>query len=141
MKPQLVYWALAFLSCIWVGIDASKLGVRKGGLGGGPIDMSVTSWVICCFFLWIISFPCYLVARSKYQALRRRPHGYGVQPSLQQGWSPAFVTPEPSGASSTHGFSGAASAPPPISPDGQWYWDGLRWMPMAAPSSPPGGPY
>lgn len=58
-------------SAIWVGYDASKIGVRRGlvtGLG----NMNVPMWIIAVLGLWIIAFPCYLIYRPKYkEALKK----------------------------------------------------------------------
>jgi len=123
-----VYLAVVVATTIWVGFDASTLGVKRGRLGGGVVDMSVTSWVICCFFLWIISFPCYLVARSKYQALSRGGVSYpgrvGLPPQQQSYRAAPTAVP----------FSAyVPPAPPQVSPDGRWWWDGQRWVAMAPP--------
>ena len=119
MSVRLGIGLIIIATTIWVGFDAHALGVKRGKLRGGPLDMSVTSWVICCLFLWIVSFPCYLVARFKYQEIRRRPTLYPGQPGY--GWPPQpYVNPP---------------AAPPISPDGQWWWDGQRWLPMSLPTS------
>lgn len=113
---------------IWVGIDASNLGVQRGRLGGGGLDMSVASWVICCLLLWIVAFPCYLVARERYQRLPRA--GYGTAPqwaapapvawSPPAAWAPAFVQTA---------YAAPAAAPPQYSADGRWWWNGQQWVP------------
>jgi hypothetical protein len=134
-----IVWLAIIGSVIWVGIDANNLGMKRGKLGGGPIDMGVASWVLCCLFLWIISFPCYLVARSKYKALPAAGawQGYGApvaqadpwqQPVQQQApqWSaPAMGTTVVPAAAVT----AAPAAPPQYSPDGHWWWNGQEWVP------------
>ena len=55
---------------IWVAFDASRLGARRGVLGGGFSDMGAAGWLFCCLLLWIVAFPVYLAARPKYRALR-----------------------------------------------------------------------
>lgn len=127
-------------STVWVGVDASRLGVRRGRLPGSAFDMSVTSWVICCLFLWIIAFPCYLVARGRYQQLPAPWLGHsGSLPFGAAGYSnspnilPGMATP------ATYGY--APPAPPQMSPDGQWFWNGQQWLaatwPLAPPEVPP----
>jgi hypothetical protein len=52
---------------IWVAIDASHIGARKGlirGLG----NMGPAGWFFCCLLLWIIGFPVYLAKRSEIKA-------------------------------------------------------------------------
>ncbi len=132
MPFRSAYLIVVVVTTIWVGLDASKLGMKRGQLGGGIVDMSVASWVICCLFLWIISFPCYLVARSKYKSLPigvSHPGRVGLPPQQQYG---AFRTAEPMSAY-------AATAPPQASQDGRWWWDGQRWLAMAPPVAQ-GGP-
>ncbi|MEB3148163.1 MAG: hypothetical protein VKL60_03980, partial [Sphaerospermopsis sp.] len=51
---------------IWVGLDAYKLGIKAGQLGGGLLDMGIPGWVLGCLLLWIVFFPAYLVKRSEY---------------------------------------------------------------------------
>lgn len=109
MNPRLIYFAVIVASTIWVAIDANKLGMRRGGLHGGVLDMGAVSWTICVFFLWIVSFPCYLVARSRYQSMREFPlnfQGAGLPPL----------------------------DPRLISPDGRWWWNGQQWIPMPPPN-------
>ena len=53
-------------SSIWVGVDAARLGVRRGGLGGGFVDMGAFGWFLACLLFWIVSFPVYLATRPRY---------------------------------------------------------------------------
>lgn len=99
---------LAVASAVWVNVDARRLGVRRGRLGGGGLDLSVTSWVLATLVIWIVGFPGYLVARGRYQALQSPAGGFGPAPG--------------------HGY---------YSPDGRWWWDGLRWVPATPPSGQP----
>jgi hypothetical protein len=121
---------IAFLgSVIWVGYDAHKLGMRRGQLGGGTLDMGVASWVVCCLFVWIIAFPCYFVARDRYQSMRSLSAApYGRLPVPVTGFSP--------GPQFQHAqvpvLTGYA-APPQYSPDGQWWWNGQQWVPASLP--------
>ncbi len=76
---------------IWVGVDAHKLGVRRGSLPGSFCDLSVASWVICCLLLWVLVFPLYLVIRPRYVAAQhpRWPLSHGPTsspPSYAAGW-------------------------------------------------------
>jgi hypothetical protein len=125
LKPQLIYFAVVVASTIWVAIDANKLGMRRGLLQGGVLDMGTVSWTICCLFLWIISFPCYLVARSKYQAMRSFSGNY--QGSPLQSWQPAPAFP-------TAYQPAPVLDPRQVSPDGRWWWNGQQWIAMPPPT-------
>jgi hypothetical protein len=135
------YLILAIGSAIWVGSDAKKLGMRRGGLGGGLFDLPTYSWVLATLLIWIIGFPCYLVARGKYQALnasRRAYAGGGTWPQAgaysqanPTPYAPGYAVPAQSGY-----FASAAAAPTHVSPDGRWWWNGQQWVPM--PVSPTG---
>jgi hypothetical protein len=59
-------------SAIWVAVDASNLGVKKGCLGGGLVDSGPVAWFFVTLLLWIIGFPLYLATRPKYVALHKR---------------------------------------------------------------------
>jgi hypothetical protein len=96
-------------SAIWVGIDASNLGMQRGRIGGGTLDMGVASWVLATLLIWIVGFPCYLIARGRYVAMRQ-PVVWGAQPQV-------------------YGL-----APPQYSPDGRWWWDGGKWVATAQPA-------
>jgi len=66
-------------SAIWVAVDASSLGARAGRLNGGMLDMGPAGWFFVTLLIWIVGFPCYLVARPRYVALKQaeeqsRPH-------------------------------------------------------------------
>jgi hypothetical protein len=111
---------------VWIGYDAQALGMRKGRLGGGPVDMGTRSWVTCCLLLWAIAFPCYFVARAKYVALRDAPmppvHAAPVQ-AMSVPVTPVKATP--------------SLAPRQLSPDGNWWWDGTQWTPAQQAVAPP----
>lgn len=57
---------------IWVGWDASRLGVRRGCRGGGFLDMGVVAWIFCCLIFWLVGLIAYVIARPKYVSLRRQ---------------------------------------------------------------------
>ena len=108
---QLVY-LVVLGTAIWAGIDASQLGARRGVLGGGFLDMGPVAWFFAVWLLWIIAFPCYLVARprlvavrdaSAYRQVPAAPYGYGVPVGHQ-----AFSSPPP--AQPAWGQPAAASA-------------------------------
>lgn len=133
---------------VWVGIDASNLGVRRGRLAGSALDMSVGAWVVCCLLLWIVAFPCYLVARGRYVALQAAPvngyswpalgpHGY-VAPQPYSA-VPPYGAPQPHVATytpvaQTYQSGAPAAAPPQLSHDGHWWWDGQQWTPVVPPA-------
>ena len=56
---------IILVSSIWVGIDSSKLELKKykSGISYGPVVM-----VILCLLLWIVAFPWYLIVRGKIKA-------------------------------------------------------------------------
>jgi hypothetical protein len=137
MSPRLAIGIVIILTTVWVGVDAHKLGVKRGKLGGGVVDMSVLSWVVCCFFLWIVSFPCYLVARSKYQAMRRRATAYPSSGTYAWPQQPNALSRQPNALPQQPNAWQPAQAPAPISPDGRWWWNGQQWMPMPAPVATP----
>lgn len=51
-------------SAIWVGVDASSHGIRKG-LIDGFLDQGPVEWFVGTILFWIIIFPCYLAKRSE----------------------------------------------------------------------------
>jgi hypothetical protein len=79
---------------IWVGWDASRLGVRKGCRGGGFFDMGVVAWICCCLIFWLLGLICYVIARPKYVSLRRQ-FPVGDLPDLRGAgqWGPAYGKP------------------------------------------------
>jgi hypothetical protein len=125
-----VIWLAILGSIIWVGFDAHTLGMKRGRLGGGTLDMGVAAWVICCLIVWIIAFPCYLVARGRYHSMRSArtngalPAAAAPVPAYEFGQSPNVQQPV------------AHTAPPQLSPDGKWWWNGAQWV-SAAPVEPP----
>jgi hypothetical protein len=52
---------------IWVAIDASHIGARKGLIKGSG-NMGPAGWFVCCLLIWIIGFPVYLAKRSEIKA-------------------------------------------------------------------------
>jgi hypothetical protein len=141
------YLILVIGSAIWVGSDAKKLGVRRGGLGGGFFDLPTYSWVLATLLIWIIGFPCYLVARGKYQALNASQRAYAGMGTRPQAGAypqaapypranPTPYAPEYSVPAQSGYFASAAAAPTHVSPDGRWWWNGQQWVAM--PVSPTG---
>jgi hypothetical protein len=55
-------------TCIWVYVDAKRIGVKKGQIKG-ILNMGPTGWLLASLFLWIIAFPCYLAKRGEYKCI------------------------------------------------------------------------
>lgn len=53
---------------IWVGVDASTIGVKKGQLKG-MADMGPTGWFFACLLLWIVAFPFYVAKREELKRI------------------------------------------------------------------------
>lgn len=67
MASVAVIWLVIIGTSIWVAIDASNIGARRGlikGLG----NMGPAGWFFCCLLIWIIGFPVYLAKRSEIKA-------------------------------------------------------------------------
>ena len=128
-------------AAIWVGVDASKLGARRGALGGGMLDMGPAGWFFACLLFWIVTVPCYLVTRPK---LVRRARVLSTHPQFAAA-AAAYVPPgTPQGPVAGYGMATGGYQPgfaPPVptapmpppgwypSPDGpgmRW-WDGTNW--------------
>lgn len=56
---------------IWVAFDAQKIGIKRGQLGGGILDMGCWGWFFLCLLLWIVGFPLYLIKRPEYIKLNQ----------------------------------------------------------------------
>ena len=67
-----ILFVIVIGASIWVAVDASNLGVKRGSLGGGFADMGPTAWFFATLLIWIIGFPLYLATRPKYVARRRQ---------------------------------------------------------------------
>lgn len=65
-QELLSFTSLAIVSgcAIWVLLDARRIGVVKGRFTG-LANMGPWGWCIACFFLWIITFPLYVVKRRE----------------------------------------------------------------------------
>lgn len=100
------YFLLVVLAAvIWIGVDAANLGVRRGSLGGGFLDMGIAAWVLSCLLFWYVGIPCYLATRPRHVQRRRAEqmalaggltsamHGHAAHPS----WAPdpRFGAPAP----------------------------------------------
>lgn len=129
------FWVIPLLSAVWVGFDASRLGFKRGRLGGGTLDMGVTSYVLPTLLIWVIGFPCYMVARTRYVERKDR---YRVATQPLAPLSPHLSAAAAYGADTAAAPYAAQTAPPQYSPDGQWWWTGQTWVPANTGAAPPG---
>jgi len=53
---------------IWVAVDATTIGVKKGQIKG-VADMGPAGWFFACLLLWIIAFPFYLAKRGELKKI------------------------------------------------------------------------
>jgi hypothetical protein len=67
MAAVAVIWLVIIGTSIWVAIDASNIGARKGLLKG-LANMGPAGWFFCCLILWIVGFPVYLAKRAEIRA-------------------------------------------------------------------------
>lgn len=61
---ELAVMLIIVITSIWVLIDASQIGARKGLLGGSA-DYGPGGWFVLCLLLWIVAFPWYLSIRPR----------------------------------------------------------------------------
>jgi hypothetical protein len=130
---------------LWIRYDAQELSVYKGRLGGGLLDRSVRGWVLCCLFLPVVALLCYVFgARPKHIALELRavavPEVASSVVDVPAFATAAAVPPGPGGwvtqatpavHVATPVVTAVPTAPPQLSPDGHWWWDGAQWVPAA----------
>jgi hypothetical protein len=117
-------WVVVVGISIWVAIDASNLGVRRGSLGGGFLDMGVVGWFLACLLLWIVALPAYLVTRSRYVERQRRAVTMPIGPYSAHPYLPSQPAPPYAG-----------SAPQWAAPQAPQHQQSDRWVPGA--STPP----
>lgn len=67
MAGVAVIWLVIIGTSIWVAIDASNIGARKG-LVKGVANMGPAGWFFCSLLIWIVGFPVYLAKRSEIKA-------------------------------------------------------------------------
>lgn len=65
MDLSILMWIIVIGTSIWVAIDASSIGVKKGQISG-VADMGPVGWFFVCLLLWIVGFPFYLSKRGEY---------------------------------------------------------------------------
>jgi hypothetical protein len=92
-----------------VAIDASYLGMKRGKLGGGFLDMGPVAWFFCVLFFFILSTPLYFVARHKYRKKARAEKKWDEENQPQQGPPAGWYTNKSTGK--------------------RRYWDGNFWGP------------
>lgn len=109
---------------IWVAVDASRLGVKRGSLNSSFVDMGPAGWFFSVLLIWIIGFPLYLVTRPKYVALRQvAPTAALPSPTVQPTVQPTLPPP--------------GWYPDPTVSGGHRWWDGREWGPSSAPQPQP----
>lgn len=77
------FWIMVISTSIWVWIDASKIGARKG-LVKGLTNMGPFGWFICSLLIWIITFPIYLIKRESIKAAAMAAKVPSTQPVFEQ---------------------------------------------------------
>jgi Protein of unknown function (DUF2510) len=133
---------------VWVAFDASKLGAKRGRLGGGMLDMGPVAWFFCCFLCFIVGFVCYLVQRPKLVAANSAPAAWAGGAGYNQfgaaagqfGAPPGQSGPAPTPYGSVPTFQPQpvpTIQPVPTTPPAGWYPDpgkpgGARWWDGAA---------
>lgn len=95
-------WLIIIGTSIWVAIDASNIGARKG-LVKGVANMGPAGWFFCCLLIWIIGFPVYLAKRPEIKTAAATskvvPSMPGYPPPVAQipmsppGWYPSPPSP------------------------------------------------
>lgn len=137
--------SLVLCAAIFIGVDSSRLGAKKGVLGGGFLDMGAVGWFFATFFLSVIAVPCYLVTRPKLVATRARRQAATTNAawpvSSRGGPRPSWSPPIPTSGGPSTGWSGPDH---PGTPSPQWaaaprwatdpwgehrwrWWDGANW--------------
>jgi len=107
-------------SSIWVGIDASRLGAKRGTLDGGFFDMGPLGWFFGVLLFWIVGFPAYIAKRPKYVARSRS------QPTTAESLRRA-------GEVDIENLQVPGWYPDPRNPELQRYFDGTNWTNLPPP--------
>ena len=110
---RLIVSLVLLMASILVLIDACMLQAKRGGLGGGFLDMGPVGWFFAVLLFWVVTLPCYLFTRPKLVRRRAALAGRSVYLPMayayaSQGASPGWY-PDPSGQ-----------------PTHRW-WDGRQW--------------
>lgn len=65
---DLIIGLIVLGTSIWVAVDASSIGVKKGQIKG-IANMGPAGWFFVCLLLWIVGFPVYLSKRSEFKRI------------------------------------------------------------------------
>ncbi len=69
-----VFLLIILGTSVWMAFDAHQIGYDKKGVKGmGPVG-----WLFAGLLLWIITFPLYLVSRSKLKEAAAQKNGHGT---------------------------------------------------------------
>ena len=71
---QIVGFLVAIGIATAVASDASRLGAKRGRLGGGLLDMGPVGWFFVCLISVLIGLICYRVARRRLLAVLAGEH-------------------------------------------------------------------
>ena len=127
MRSLIIYVVVG--TSIWVAVDASRLGVKRGTLDGGLFDMGPAGWFFGVLFLWIIGFPAYLIKRPRYVANRDRisgDHALGTH-------SPVGEELRRDAGDALDRSNAPGWYPDPSNPSVQRYFNGTQWTDLPAP--------
>jgi hypothetical protein len=71
---QGLVFLVVLATSIWVLVDAKRIGIQSGQIGGFG-DMGPWGWFFSCLLLWIVGFPLYLSRRAQYQKINAHAGG------------------------------------------------------------------
>ena len=144
-------WAIVIGTSIWVWIDASQIGARRG-LASGILGMGPLGWFLLTILLWIVGFPAYLLMRDRIRAAAQAsPQPPGLQPyaapdprtAAPNQWPPTAPTYAPPPTPPAPAYPGAAPIPAPAGwhidphdPSVLRWWDGVGWSEHTKPRDP-----
>ena len=124
----MLMWWVVIATSIWMAVDASKIGYDKRDIDGlaaiGPVG-----WFFAGLFLWIVTFPLYLIKRPELKAAaerRRQQLAHGPMQGQLMGHAyppahgyppPQGYYPPPQGYPPSQGYPPPQGYPPQPSPD------------------------